>query len=183
MTLSAVIKTEMPIDETKTERMLDTIGAHYTAEITAIKLQRPTPTPALVVPKTPIGQNLETVLKQLDSVVKEEYPELDDNPWRDTEFPGWHILNGYNETYEANLQGLILYYNTPNPAPPPAGYPTTPIPKPIVIPGPTTIPLTPTAIQNHIMGKLKKDLPASATPQTESFARGWGKHLLTEVFI
>lgn len=176
---------------------LDIIGSHLKAEIPFLIAQRPAPAPTVVSPKTPIGTNKETILVLIDNDFtaynstipdEESYRRYTFNPWRETRFISSYLLTGLIDCFEQNEIALISYYNAPNASPPPAGYPTTPIPKPISIPAPSTIPLTISGCATYIRSVVSAGLantnpPAVLTSEVDNFLNALGDFIVNEVFV
>jgi len=179
MTLSTAIQTHIPFQGRRVQT-LNTLGAYFIAEMTALKAQRPNPTPTEVTPVTPIGLTLQVALGILDVDSNSNW-QLSRNPWRDENYASKPILEAFVEAYENNLSALIVLYNTPNPTPPPDGYPTTPITKPI--PG-ATIPLVKETLLLYFQSKItaSKFRHKNFTPQMLKFLEGWIDFLMLEVF-
>ena len=188
MTLYSQIQANIPLATPGAiQTHIDAIGSHFIAEMTALKLQRPTADPTVVVPVTPIGSNLSAVLTSLDALVASDFPDLTYNPWRENNFISSHVLSSFVYAYEQNLIALIAYYGASTGGTPP-GYPTTPIPQPITIPDPAVPPLVKTTLQTFFEAEITAKIPdidnmTSLTPEVGNFFAGWVDFMLTEVFV
>lgn len=174
-------------NQSKINSHFDLIGNHFISEISFIKAQRPTPVQMVVIPKTPIGTNLSFLQTQLDSLVFVDFPELKINPWRNTKFISPYLLSAFCTAFEINLGALILYYNTPTGAVPP-GYPTIPIPQPIVIPAPVVPPLETNILQQYFIASIFSNVSniepsPTLTPELQNFIKAWSDFMVLEVFV
>ncbi len=187
MTLTSQIKKYIPALDSSVLACtaLDAIGDHFVAEISYIKTQRPTPSPATITPMTANGDHFDICVTISQNIINASTAPDIVNPYSVDTFSPFHVLNALIEAYEANLTGLLAYYNTPNPSVPPAGYPTIPIPRPITIPLPVVPPLVSVTLLQFFGTYLNANLktPATYTAQFELFMNGVVDFLLLEVFV
>jgi len=196
MTIQTQIQKYIPLSEFDSivGESLNVMNIHFISEIIFLKLQRPDPTPKLVIPKTVIGKNREKIISMIDTKIdnynfdKNEHERIERNPFDYPQSVLFHILNAFCKAYENNVTGLIAYYLTPNPIPPPLGYPTTPIPKPITIPSPVNPSLEKNSLKAFFKQEIEPKLPLTFplvlwTPQLELFIEGWIDFLISEVFV
>lgn len=192
MTLSLVIKSKIPTFEFfgPAAQQLDIIGNHYLTEILALKAQRPSPAPTPVFPKTDPINNKRVILKKLDDNIKEwnksNTPKQSYGIWENSDYVSKHILDSYDTIFQNLQAGLIIYYNTPNPAAPPPGYPTTPIPKPL--PNTTDPLLTIEAIKTRLISDINSKISETnptvvMTSQLELFLEGFSEFMTIEIFV
>jgi len=192
VTLSLIIKSKIPTFEFTgpAAQQLDLIGSHYVSEILALKAQRPTPSPTPVIPKTDPSNNKNVILKTLDENIiewnKSNTPIQPRGIWENSDFVSKHILDSYDNIFQNIQLGLIVYYNTPNPAAPPPGYPTTPISQPL--PNITNPVLNLSAIKARLISDINSKIPQTdptvvMTSQLQLFLEAWAEFMTTEIFL
>lgn len=186
MSLSFYIKQSFPSGiDTYTLEQYDLIGSHMLSEVNFVKLQHPAPTPNICYNKTPYGSNLQICQSFIEPYIQfGRIPNLKINPFKDTNCLSYYVLFAMMKILEENIRAQILYYNTPNPLPPPAGFPATPLPKPI--PG-SLIPLTNSFLNSYIEGiclsTINIKYPGySVTQQFHRFVNSISSFIINEVF-
>jgi len=170
------------------------IGNHFETEIDFLKAQRPSPNPIVVTPKTPLGQNFKKCLSLADKVHSQynatkpkDEAKIEFNPWNEPKFVSYHLLKTFVSAYEINLGALIAYYGASTGTTPP-GYPTVPIPQPIVIPAPVVPPLVNPAISAYLLAGISAGIPQTdptvvITSQLKDFIQAWTDFMLLDVFV